>query len=120
MLGQVEGRTADDVAYWLASQAPAWRDGIRVVAIDMCTVFVSAIRRYLPGATLVVDHFHVVKLATDTVAEVRRRITTTWRGRRGRESDPEWRIRKLLRANRENLSTKAKAKLWNTHIYLVY
>lgn len=118
MLGQVEGRTADDVAYWLACQTPAWRDGIRVVAIDMCTVFVSAIRRYLPDATLVVDHFHVVKLATDTVTEVRRRITTTLRGRRGRQSDPEWTIRNLLRANRENLSPKAQAKLWNTLIDL--
>jgi hypothetical protein len=24
----------------------------------MCTVFVSAVRRYLPHAELVVDHFH--------------------------------------------------------------
>jgi hypothetical protein len=62
MLGQVEGRTADDVAYWLAMHTPAWRDRTRYVAIDMCTVFVSAVRRYLPNATIVVDHFHVVKL----------------------------------------------------------
>ena len=25
LLGQVEGRTADDAAYWLAQAAPAWR-----------------------------------------------------------------------------------------------
>jgi transposase len=67
MLGQVEGRTADDVAYWLAMHSSAWRDRIRYVAIDMCTVFVAAIRRCLPHATIVVDHFHVVKLANDTV-----------------------------------------------------
>jgi hypothetical protein len=36
MLGQAEGRTADDTAYWLAGAAPAWRDAVRVVAIDMC------------------------------------------------------------------------------------
>jgi transposase len=58
MLGQVEGRTADDVAYWLAGHSPAWRDRIRYVAIDMCTVFVAAIRRCLPHATIVVDHFY--------------------------------------------------------------
>jgi hypothetical protein len=58
MLAQVEGRTGDDVAYWLAMQRPAWRDAVRYVAIDMCTVFVSAIRRYLPRATIVVDHFY--------------------------------------------------------------
>jgi transposase len=33
MLGQVEGRTTDDVAYWLASQPAAWRDRVRFVAI---------------------------------------------------------------------------------------
>ncbi len=59
MLGQVEGRTGDDVAYWLATQPAAWRDRVRYVAIDMCTVFVSAVRRILPHAQLVVDHFHV-------------------------------------------------------------
>jgi transposase len=118
MLGQVEGRTGDDVAYWLAMHTPAWRDRIRYVAIDMCTVFVSAIRRYLPYATIVVDHFHVVKLAGDTVAEVRRRIATQLRGRRGRNTDPEYKIRNLLRRNREDLSGKAFAKLWDTLVDL--
>jgi transposase len=118
MLGQVEGRTADDVAYWLAQQTPAWRDRIRYVAIDMCTVFVAAIRRYLPHATIVVDHFHVVKLANDTVAEVRRRIATQLRGRRGRTTDPEYTVRNLLRRNREDLSDTAFAKLWNTLVDL--
>jgi transposase len=118
MLGQVEGRTADDVAYWLAMQTPAWRDRIRYVAIDMCTVFVAAIRRSLPHATIVVDHFHVVKLANDTVSEVRRRIATQLRGRRGRKTDPEYTVRNLLRRNREDLSDTAFAKLWNTLVDL--
>jgi transposase len=118
MLGQVEGRTSDDVAYWLAMQNPAWRDAIQFVTIDMCTVFLSAIRRYLPNTTIIVDHFHIVQLATDAVTEVRRRVTTTTRGRRGRASDPEWQIRNLLRRNREDLSDKAFTKLWNTLIDL--
>jgi transposase len=118
MLGQVEGRTGDDVAYWLAMARPAWRHAIRYVAIDMCTVFVSAARRYLPNATIVVDHFHVVKLANDVVAEVRRRIATGLRGRRGRKNDPEYAVRNLLRRNREDLSAKAFTKLWNTLIDL--
>jgi transposase len=118
ILGQVEGRTGDDVAFWLAMHPAAWRDRIRYVAIDMCTVFVSAIRRYLPDATIVVDHFHVVKLANDTVDEVRRRIAGTLRGRRGRGSDPEYKVRNLLHRNREDLSPKAFAKLWNTLVDL--
>jgi len=42
----------------------------------------------------------------------------TTRGRRGRASDPEWQIRNLLRRNREDLTDKAFAKLWNTLIDL--
>ena len=37
LLGQVEGRTADDAAHWLAQATLAWRDAIRAVAIDMCS-----------------------------------------------------------------------------------
>ena len=66
MLGQAEGRTADDTAYWLAGAAPAWRDAVRVVAIDMCTIYASAVRRMLPGAVIAVDLFHVVQLAVKT------------------------------------------------------
>ena len=54
LLGQVEGRTADDAAYWLAKATPAWRDAVQVVAIDMCSIHASAVRRMLPHATLVV------------------------------------------------------------------
>ena len=68
MLGQAEGRTADDTAYWLAGAAPAWRDAVRVVAIDMCTIYASAVRRMLPGAVIAVDLFHVVQLAVKTAA----------------------------------------------------
>lgn len=118
MLAQVEGRTADDVAYWLAAQPAAWRDRVRYVAIDMCTVFLSAVHRYLPCAQVVVDHFHLVKLATDAVAEVRRRVTMTTRGRRGRDSDPEWKVRNVLRRNHEDLTPRAFAKLWNTLVDL--
>jgi len=32
LLGQVEGRTADDAAYWLAQAGPAWLHRVQVVA----------------------------------------------------------------------------------------
>ena len=73
LLGQVEGRTADDAAYWLAQASPAWRDHIEVVAIDMCSIYKSAVRRMLPAARLVVDLFHVVQLAVKMTGDVRRR-----------------------------------------------
>jgi transposase len=51
------GRIADDAAYWLAQASPAWRDAVRVVAIDMCAIYAAAVRRMLPGAQLAVDLF---------------------------------------------------------------
>ncbi len=75
MPGQAEGRTADDAAYWLAGATPAWRDAVRVVAIDMCAICLSAVRRMLPRAQVAVDLFHVVQLAVKTVNDVRRRAT---------------------------------------------
>ena len=63
LLGQVQGRTADDAAYWLAGATPAWRDAVRVVRIDLCSIYASAVRRMLPRASLTADLFHVVQLA---------------------------------------------------------
>ena len=96
LLGQVEGRTADDAAYWLAQAAPAWRDAVRVVAIDMCSIYASAVRRMLPGAQIAVDLFHVVHLAVKMTGDVRRRVIRGKYGRRGRSGDPEYGIKNLL------------------------
>ncbi|WP_245658551.1 transposase [Microtetraspora malaysiensis] len=96
LLGQFEGRTSAAVTGWLGHRSQAWRDGVAFVAIDMCTVFKSAIRTALPQARLVVDHFHVVQLADQAVTEVRRRVTVQVRGRRGRKGSREWELRNRL------------------------
>ena len=114
LLGQVEGRTADDAAYWLAQAAPAWRDAIRVAAIDMCSIYAAAVRRMLPGARLAVDLFHVVQLAVKAVGDVRRRIVRVRYGRRGRSGDPEYGIKNLLVRNLEHLSPGQFAKVMDT------
>jgi transposase len=111
MLGQVEGRTADDAAYWLLQAPPAWRDRVEVVAIDMCTVFLSAVRRALPQAQIAVDLFHVVQLAVKAAGDVRRRATREKYGRRGKEGDPEYGIKGLLNRNLESLSPGQFAKV---------
>jgi transposase len=111
LLGQVEGRTADDAAYWLAQAAPAWRDHIQVVAIDMCTIYAAAVRRMLPGAQLVVDLFHVVQLAVKMTGDVRRRAVREKYSRRGRSGDPEYGIKGLLVRNLEHLSPAQFAKI---------
>jgi transposase len=114
MLGQVEGRTADDAAYWLAGASPAWRDAVRVVAIDMCTIYASAVRRMLPGAVIAVDLFHVVQLAVKALGDVRRRAIREKYGRRGKSGDPEYGIKNLLARNLENLRPDQFAKVIDT------
>jgi transposase len=114
LLGQVEGRTADDAAYWLAGATPAWRDAVQAVAIDMCTIYASAVRRMLPGAAVAVDLFHVVQLAVKTVGDVRRRAVRGKYGRRGRSGDPEYGIKSLLTRNLEHLTPAQFAKVIET------
>jgi hypothetical protein len=96
LLGRVEGRTAQVVIDWLGQRDQRWRDGVRFVAIDMCTIFKSAVGRVLPNAVLVVDHFHLVQLANQTVTKVRRRVTVQVRGRCGRKGNREWELRNRL------------------------
>jgi transposase len=114
LLGQVEGRTADDAAYWLAQAPAAWRDAVQVVAIDMCTIYASAVRRMLPRARLVVDLFHVVQLAVKATGDVRRRVARGKYGRRGRSGDPEYGIKHLLSQNLEHLSPAQFTKVIGT------
>jgi len=114
LLGQVQGRTADDAAYWLWQQGPAWRDAVQVVTIDMCSIYASAVRRMLPQATLVVDLFHVVQLAVKVTGDVRRRVVRRKYGRRGRSGDPEYGLKGLLVRNLEYLSPAQFAKIMDT------
>jgi transposase len=114
LLGQVQGRTADDAAYWLAQASPAWRDAIQVICIDLCSIYASAVRRMLPHATLTADLFHVVQLAVKAVGDVRRRVVRARYGRRGRSGDPEYGIKGLLVRNLEHLSPAQFGKIMDT------
>jgi transposase len=113
LLGQVEGRSASDAGSWLAARTQQWRESVQVVAIDMCPAYRAAVQTHLPDATLVIDHFHVVQLANQTVSAVRRRVTTTLRGRRVRKDDPEYGLRRRLLRNREDLTPEKFTDMWN-------
>lgn len=113
LLGQVAGRTGACVTGWLDDRDQAWRDTVRVVAIDPSAPYRSAVRQALPDATIVVDHFHLVALANRMVTAVRQRITQQQLGRRGRKTDPAWVNRQLLLKASERLSSKALARMWN-------
>jgi transposase len=114
LLGQVEGRTSDDAAYWLRQAGPVWRDQVHVVVTDMCTIYASAVRRMLPAARLAVDPFHVVQLATKMLGDVRRRAVREKYGRRGRSGDTEYGVKNLLVRNLEHLSPAQFQKIIDT------
>ena len=115
LLGQREGRTGAAVIDWLRERTPEFREAVEYVAIDPTAVYATAIRTpgLLPNATIVVDHFHLVKLANDALTKVRRRVTWDLRDRRGRKMDPEWANRRRLLRAWERLSDKSFAKMRN-------
>ena len=45
---------------------------IQAVAMDMGRAFIHAVRTNLPAATIVFDHFHVIKLFNEKLAQLRR------------------------------------------------
>jgi transposase len=118
LLGQREGRTSSAVIDWLSERSQEFREAVEFVTIDPAAVYAAAIRTpgLLPNATIVVDHFHLVKLGNDALTKVRRRVTWDLRDRRGRKMDPEWANRRRLLRGRERLSGKSFAKMWNAII----
>ena len=47
---------------------------IDAVTIDMSPAYIKAVTKHLPDATIVFDHFHVIKLFNDRLAEFRRSL----------------------------------------------
>ena len=111
LLGLTPGRCGVAVEAWLAGQPEAWKAGIEIVALDPSAPFASAIRRALPHAVIVVDHWHLVRLANAAVTEVRQRVAREQLGRRGRKTDHAWAHRGLLLRAGNTLSPKALARL---------
>jgi transposase len=104
-------RSSVAVTDWLASKPAPWLAGIDHVVIDPYQPYATAVAVGLPEARLVVDHFHVIRLANAALDEVRRRTQHATTGHRGRKQDPLYRIRRRLLARHENLSPDAFARL---------
>jgi transposase len=112
LLGQVAGRTGTAVTGWLDDRGQAWKDQVRYVAMDPCAVYRSAVQRSLPHAVIVVDHFHLVRLANQAVTRVRQRVTRQVLGRRGTARDPAWANRRRLLRARERLTSEQFNRMW--------
>ncbi len=113
LLGQVAGRTGTAVAGWLEDRGQDWKNQVTFVAIDPCAVYRTAVTRALPGAVIVVDHFHLVRLANQAVTRVRQRVTRQVLGRRGTTRDPAWANRRRLLRARERLTQQQFTTMWD-------
>ena len=112
LLGQVNGRNSAAVIDWLTERDPAWLAQITHVAIDLSAVYAKAARDALPHAKLIADRFHLVKKANEMLDAVRRRVTWTQRGRRGRKADVEWINRRRLLRGAERLTEDQRTTLF--------
>ena len=98
ILDVFEGRNANDLKGWLASRPGWWRNGIEVVSVDPHEGYRSAITAsgLLDDAVIVVDPFHIVRLANAAVTKSRQRVQQATVGHRGWNGDPLYGVRKLL------------------------
>jgi len=66
-----EGKGADALSpFW--KRLKCSRARIKAVAIDMSPAYVTAISKNLPKATIVFDHFHLIKLFNEKLSDFRR------------------------------------------------
>jgi transposase len=66
-----EGKGTDALEpFWRRLRSSRAR--IKAVAIDMSKAYISAVTKNLPRATIVFDHFHVIKLMNEKLTELRR------------------------------------------------
>lgn len=111
LLDIVAGRSARVVEDWLAARSEDWLAGVATVTIDPHRGYANGVATKLAHATLVVDPFHVVRLANLAVDDVRRRVQRDELGHRGRKGDPLYGIRRLLLRADERLSDHARSRL---------
>ena len=84
---------------------------IESVVIDPYAGYKAAVRDLAPHATRVADRFHIERLASQALTEVRCRRQQELCGHRGRRGDPLWGARRDLLRAREHLTDAAHRRL---------
>jgi len=84
------------------------RAKIKAVAMDMSPAYISAVLNHLPKATIVFDHFHVIKLFNDKLSDLRRDLYRETKEKLHKKvlKGTRW----LLLKNPENLDPERKEK----------
>ena len=111
LLDIVPGRDAEGPTAWLLAQPEAWRQSIDSGVLDLSGAYRRAFDVALRHAGGVADPFHVIRLANNSIDEVRRRVPNDTFGHRGRKDDPLYRARRLLISAHERLSERGDARL---------
>lgn len=104
LLDVVDGRSRDVLDRWLADRGAEWCNRITLATLDPAAGYRAALEEHLPNATLVVDHFHGIRLANAAIDDVRRRVQSETLGHRGRKTDPLYRARRVFLTGIERLS----------------
>jgi transposase len=87
------------VATHLRAQPAHRKERVAFGCCDMSRTYRAVYRVVYPKAQVVVDRFHVMKIANFAIDETRRRVQRRERGHRGRKHDPLYKVRKLLIMN---------------------
>ena len=92
--------TKATVVHWLSHMEA--KENVKVVTIDMWKDYRSAVHGVLPGASVVIDKWHIQKMANEALDHVRsrdRKGATTKAGKKN-----PWATKRLLMARTRNLS----------------
>jgi transposase len=111
LLDVVPGRSAAAMKSWLEARSQAFRDQVKIVAMDGFGGYKNAATQTLPEAVTVMDPFHVVALAGHKLDLCRQRVQQDTTGHRGRSGDPLYRVRRTLRTRLGLLTDRQRARL---------
>ena len=81
IIGLAPGRSGTCVKNWIALQTGEFWAAVKVVAIDPSAPYAAGIRSALPGARIVLAHFHLVLLPNTMLTDVRQRAAHDQPGR---------------------------------------
>jgi len=112
LLDMVEGRSKQVFKTWLSERDETWRNAVEVVAMDGFTGFkTAAIEELADDVTVVMDPFHVVRLAGESLEQCRRRMQQQTLGHRGRAGDPLYSARRTLSTGADLLTDKQQQRI---------
>ena len=112
LLDMIDGRSKQVLKTWLAQRNQTWRDTVDVVAMDGFTGFkTAAVEELKEELVVVMDPFHTVRLAGQSLEECRRRVQLATVGHRGRTGDALYSARRTLSTGADLLTDRQRAKI---------